>query len=142
MLRVPVEHEMGGCSSLIDAKNQGADIRPISSPQEVSIALEEPRKVIVFFAVGFETTMAPIAATLLNDLPNNFKVLLSGRLTWPAVAHVLESQPNTFDALIAWPLRQLWVVKNGSLQSTIIICLSVLLVFIQKFAVVAPNAAR
>ena len=102
MLRVPVEHEMGGCSSLIDAKNQGADIRPISSPQEaVSIALEEPRKVIVFFAVGFETTMAPIAATLLNDLPNNFKVLLSGRLTWPAVAHVLESQPNTFDALIA-----------------------------------------
>ena len=27
MLRVPVEHEMGGCSSLIDAKNQGADIR-------------------------------------------------------------------------------------------------------------------
>jgi len=102
MLRVPIECGVDGCNSLIEAKNRGADVRPISTVREaVSIALDEPRKTVVFFAVGFETTMAPIAATLLAELPNNFKVLLSGRLTWPAVAYVLESQKDTFDALIA-----------------------------------------
>lgn len=102
MLRVPVECRIDGCGSLIEAKNRGADVRPISSPQEaVSIALDAPNKAVVFFAVGFETTMAPIAATLLAGMPNNLKVLLSGRLTWPAVAHVLESQSDSFDALIA-----------------------------------------
>lgn len=102
MLRVPIDCAIDGCDSLIAAKNSGADVRPISSVQEaVSIAIGEPEKAVVFFAVGFETTMAPVAAALLADLPNNLKVLLSGRLTWPAVAHVLRSQKDTFDALIA-----------------------------------------
>jgi hydrogenase expression/formation protein HypD len=102
MLRVPINCGIDGCDSLIAAKNRGADVRPISSVQEaVSIAIGEPKKAVVFFAVGFETTMAPVAAALLADLPNNLKVLLSGRLTWPAVSHVLKDQQGTFDALIA-----------------------------------------
>ena len=56
---------------------------------------------MVFFAAGFETTTAPVAAMLAEGVPDNLLVLLSGRLTWPAVAMLLESETPGFDALIA-----------------------------------------
>jgi hydrogenase expression/formation protein HypD len=55
----------------------------------------------VFFAAGFETTTAPVAGMLAEGVPDNLSVLLSGRLTWPAVAMLLESGQPGFDALIA-----------------------------------------
>jgi len=55
----------------------------------------------VFFAAGFETTTAPVAAMLAEGVPENLLVLLSGRLTWPAVAMLLDSESAGFDALIA-----------------------------------------
>jgi hydrogenase expression/formation protein HypD len=55
----------------------------------------------VFFAAGFETTTAPVAAMLLEGVPENLFVLLSGRLTWPAVAMLLDSGTPGFDALVA-----------------------------------------
>jgi hydrogenase expression/formation protein HypD len=55
----------------------------------------------VFFAAGFETTTAPVAAMLVEGVPENLFVLLSGRLTWPAVAMLLESGEAGFDALVA-----------------------------------------
>ena len=45
--------------------------------------------------------MAPVAAMLAAGVPNNLKILLSGRLTWPAVAMLLESGEAHFDALVA-----------------------------------------
>jgi hydrogenase expression/formation protein HypD len=45
--------------------------------------------------------MAPVAAMLAAGIPDNLSVLLSGRLTWPAVALLLESEEAGFDALIA-----------------------------------------
>jgi hydrogenase expression/formation protein HypD len=72
---------------------------------------------VVFFAAGFETTTAPVAAMLAEmTLPSpasgggvggegkpfdNLSILLSGRLTWPAVAMLLDSASPGFDALVA-----------------------------------------
>jgi hydrogenase expression/formation protein HypD len=102
MLRVPVNVPKREPRSLEQAKAAGADIRPIASPTEaVRIAEEDPDRAVVFFAAGFETTTAPVAAMLAEGVPKNLLVLLSGRLTWPAVAMLLESEAPGFDALIA-----------------------------------------
>ncbi len=102
MLRVPVNVAKAEARTLEQAKAQGADIRPIASPTEaVSIARDNPDTEVVFFAAGFETTTAPVAAMLAEGVPDNLSILLSGRLTWPAVAMLLESGTPGFDALIA-----------------------------------------
>jgi hydrogenase expression/formation protein HypD len=102
MLRVPVNAPKAEPRSLEQAKAAGADVRPIASPREaVLIAQQNPGRQVVFFAAGFETTTAPVAAMLLEGVPENLFVLLSGRLTWPAVKMLLESETPGFDALVA-----------------------------------------
>lgn len=102
MLRVPVNVAKNEIRSLEQAKAAGADIRPISSPQEaVNIARCAAGKTVVFFAAGFETTFAPVAGMIAEGMPENLLLLSSGRLTWPAVAMLLESEQPGFDALIA-----------------------------------------
>ena len=102
MLRVPVNAPKREARSLEQAKAQGADIRPIASPLDaVRIAHAEPDRKVVFFAAGFETTTAPVAAMLAEGVPDNLSLLLSGRLTWPAVAMLLDTGEACFDALIA-----------------------------------------
>ncbi len=102
MLRVPVNAPKREPRSLEQAKAAGADIRPIASPIDaVRIARADPARTVVFFAAGFETTTAPVAAMLAEGAPGNLLVLLSGRLTWPAVAMLLDSGTPGFDALVA-----------------------------------------
>jgi len=102
MLRVPVNVSKNEVRTLEQAKSQGADIRPIASPLEVlQIAKRQPEKTIIFFVAGFETTTAPVAAMILQELPKNLLLLLSGRLTWPAVALLLGSSSPGFNCLIA-----------------------------------------
>lgn len=102
MLRVPVNVPKREPRSLEQARAAGGDIRPIASPGEaVRIAQQNPDRQVVFFAAGFETTTAPVAAMLAEGAPDNLLLLLSGRLTWPAVAMLLESETPGFDALIA-----------------------------------------
>jgi hydrogenase expression/formation protein HypD len=102
MLRVPVNAPKRDPRSLEQARAAGADIRPIASPSDaVRIARDNPSRSVVFFAAGFETTTAPVAAMLAEGAPGNLLVLLSGRLTWPAVALLLDSETPGFDALIA-----------------------------------------
>ncbi len=102
MLRVPVNVKRCEARTLEQARAQGADVRPVSSPQEAArIAREHPDKPVVFFAAGFETTTAPTAALLVEGVPDNLLIQLSGRLTWPAVAMLLESESPGFDALVA-----------------------------------------
>lgn len=102
MLRVPVNAPKREPRSLEQARAAGGDIRPVASPTEaVRIATENPSRRVVFFAAGFETTTAPVAAMLAEGAPENLLVLLSGRLTWPAVAMLLDSEKPGFDALIA-----------------------------------------
>jgi len=102
MLRVPVNVAKKSIHSLQQAKTAGADIRPIASPLEArQIALDNPHQQVVFFAAGFETTSAPTAGLISEGIPDNLLFLLSGRLTWPAIALLLESGTPGFDALIA-----------------------------------------
>jgi len=102
MLRVPVNAPKREPRTLEQARAAGADIRPIATPTEVvRIANENPDRRIIFFAAGFETTTAPVAAMLAEGVPENLLVLLSARLTWPAVAMLLDSGEPGFDALIA-----------------------------------------
>ncbi len=102
MLRVPVNVSKQEPRSLEQAKALGGDIRPLASPLEaLQMAKQNPKQTVVFFAAGFETTTAPVAALLAEGVPDNLLILLSGRLTWPAVAMLLDSGQAGFDALIA-----------------------------------------
>ena len=102
MLRVPANVPRREPRSLEAARAAGADVRPVASPREAArIAREAAPRPVVFFAAGFETTMAPVAAMLAEGAPRNLYLLLAGRLTWPAVAMLLESGRPGFDALVA-----------------------------------------
>lgn len=102
MLRVPVNVGKTEIRSLEQAKAAGADIRPIASPIEaLQLAQRRPTRTVVFFVTGFETTTAPVAALIAQGIPDNLLILLSGRLTWPAVAMLLETRQAAFEALIA-----------------------------------------
>ncbi len=102
LLRVPVNLPKGEPRTLMAARAEGADIRPVASPQEVlAIARDNPEKQHCFFMAGFETTTAPLAAMLAEGVPDNLSILLSARLTWPAVALLLNSDTPGFDALVA-----------------------------------------
>lgn len=102
MLRVPANGPKSSPRSLDEARAAGADVRPIAAPQEaVRIATERPEAQVIFFAAGFETTIAPVAGMIAEHVPDNLSLLLSGRLTWPAVAMLLDSETPGFDALIA-----------------------------------------
>jgi hydrogenase expression/formation protein HypD len=102
MLRVPVNVAKGEVRTLEQARGAGGDVRPIASPLEaVRIARELPDRPVVFFAAGFETTAAPVAAMLAEGVPDNLFVLLATRLTWPVVSMLLNSGEAGFDALIA-----------------------------------------
>jgi hydrogenase expression/formation protein HypD len=102
MLRVPVNVRKSEVRSLEQARAAGGDVVPIASPLEaIRIARENPGRRVVFFAAGFETTTAPVAAMLAEGVPENLSVLLAGRRTWPAVAMLLQSDTPGFDALVA-----------------------------------------
>ena len=102
MLRVPVNVPKGEVRSLEEAKAAGADVRAVASPRDaLKIALENPSRPVIFHAVGFETTLAPTAALIAEGLPRNLFILMSGRLTWPAVEMLLQSPDAGLDALIA-----------------------------------------
>src|SRR6202453_1757573 len=62
MMRVP-----GSAGNLLKAKAEGADVRIVYSPLDaLRIAIENPKREVVFFAVGFETTAPSTAITLLQ----------------------------------------------------------------------------
>jgi hydrogenase expression/formation protein HypD len=61
MIKIPGSHE-----SLQDARSKGADIRFVYSPLDcLKMAKENPAKIIIFFAIGFETT-TPMTGALLD----------------------------------------------------------------------------
>jgi len=101
MLRVPVNLPRKEIRSLEQARAAGADIRPIASPMEALHIAKQSSKPVVFFVAGFETTIVPVASLLVEGIPDNLLILLSGRLTWPAVALLLNSGEPCFDALVA-----------------------------------------
>ncbi len=90
-LRVPASKGL----SLMKAKAQGADVRMVySSADAVKLAVDNPGKQVVFFAIGFETTTPPTAVAILEAQRlglTNFSVFCNHVLTPAAIAHILES---------------------------------------------------
>ena len=77
-------------------KALGGDIRMVYSPLDVvQLAVENPKKKVVFFAVGFETT-APAVALAIRQAHQrklkNFSVLISHVLVPPAMEVLLGSR--------------------------------------------------
>lgn len=97
MLRVP-----GTELTLEEARAQGGDVRVVlSATDAVRIAQENPRREVVFFAVGFETTAPATAAVLLEEPPENFSVLCAHKLIPPAMAALMVDEGNPVDGFLA-----------------------------------------
>ena len=61
-MRVP-----GSRKSLLQAKADGADVRMVYSPMDaLALARANPDREVVFFGLGFETTMPSTALTILQ----------------------------------------------------------------------------
>lgn len=100
MLKVP-----GSNGSLQDARAKGADVRFLYSPsQALQIALENPSKKVVFFAIGFETT-TPMSAALLSRTIEakcqNLFFHINHILVPPPLEAILDSKDCAINALIA-----------------------------------------
>lgn len=100
MLRVP-----GTKISLLEAKARGADVRMVYSPLEaVKLAVENPGKEVVFFAVGFETTAPANALSVIQAAKHNIKnysILASHVLVPPAMEAILSDPETTVNAFLA-----------------------------------------
>jgi hydrogenase expression/formation protein HypD len=71
--------------SLLDARAQGGDVRAVYSVFESrKIAEANPDKEVVFFSVGFETTVVAVAAMLKRGVPDNLSVIEANYYTPPA----------------------------------------------------------
>jgi hydrogenase expression/formation protein HypD len=100
MLRVP-----GSSGDLFGVKAAGGDVRIVYSPTDaVQIALQNPEKQVVFFAVGFETTAPANAMSVFQARQQglkNYSVLVSHVLVPPALQAILESVDNRVQAFLA-----------------------------------------
>jgi hydrogenase expression/formation protein HypD len=99
MLRVPGAH-----GTLLDAKAEGADVRMVYSPLDaLRIARENPDRVVVFFAIGFETTAPSTALTLRRAKAEgiaNFLCLCNHVTIVPPLRALLESPDLQLDGFI------------------------------------------
>ena len=99
MLRVP-----GSRGDLLGLKSQGCDVRVVYSPLDaVAIAAANPRRQVVFFAIGFETTAPSTALTLkrakAEGVPN-FLVMSNHVTIVPPLRALLDSPDLRLDGFI------------------------------------------
>ncbi len=99
MMKVP-----GSTSSLQREKAEGRDIRIVYSSLEVlKIAKENPKKRVVFFAIGFETTSPTIAVSIIKAKQeglDNIFFLNSQKRIPPAISSLLQSGRVKIDGFI------------------------------------------
>lgn len=99
MMRVP-----GTEGSLLWAQAQGADVRFVYSPLDaLKIAVDNPDKEVVFFAVGFETTSPSTAVTIWRAEAmgiENFSIFSNHVLIEPPLRTILDSEEITLDGFI------------------------------------------
>jgi hydrogenase expression/formation protein HypD len=90
MLRVP-----GSSSTLLEAKARGADVQMVYSPLDaLELARRNPKREVVFFAVGFETTAPSTAITLRRANQEgiaNFSVFCNHVTIVPPLLAILDS---------------------------------------------------
>lgn len=91
-MRVP-----GTRQSLLEAKAAGCDVRMVYSPLDaLALARQHPEREVVFFALGFETTMPSTALTLLQaqrEGLQNFS-LFCNHITTPATLRAILTDPD------------------------------------------------
>lgn len=99
MMRVP-----GSKGSLLDAKARGADVRFVYSPLDaLKLAVDNPDRHVVFFAVGFETTAPSTAVTLARAKAldvRNFSVFANHVTIVPPIKAILDSPDLRLDGFL------------------------------------------
>jgi len=98
-MRVP-----GSKRSLLRAKANGADVRTVYSPLDaLSLAVANPDREVVFFAIGFETTMPSTAITVLQAEKlqvRNFSLFCNHITIIPTVKAILDSPDLQLDGFL------------------------------------------
>ena len=98
-MRVP-----GSRKSLMQAKADGADVRMVYSPLDaLGIARKNPAREVVFFGLGFETTMPSTALTILQaegEQVANFSVFCNHITIVPKIKAILDSPDLKLDGFL------------------------------------------
>ena len=98
--RVPGRH-----GSMLDARRRGSDIRIVYSPLDsLKIAQDNPDKQVVFFGLGFETTMPSTAMTAATSEVRglkNFSLFCQHITIVPTLRCLLEQEDVRIDGFIA-----------------------------------------
>jgi hydrogenase expression/formation protein HypD len=98
-MRVP-----GSRKSLMQAKADGADVRMVYSPLDaLELARRHPNNEIVFFGLGFETTMPSTALTVLQaeaEGIKNFSLFCNHITIIPTIKAILDSPDLRLDGFL------------------------------------------
>ena len=98
-MRVP-----GSRKSLLQAKADGADVRMVYSPMDaLELARKNPGREVVFFGLGFETTMPSTALTILQaetEGTRNFSVFCNHITIVPTIKAILDSPGLQLDGFL------------------------------------------
>lgn len=98
-IRVP-----GSRKSLLTARAEGADIRTVYSPLDaLALACRNPDREVVFFGLGFETTMPSTALTIrraAREGVGNFSIFCNHITIIPTLRALLETQDLGIDGFI------------------------------------------
>lgn len=99
-MRVP-----GSRKSLLQARAEGADIRMVYSPLDaLQLAKQHPDRQVIFFALGFETTMPSTALTVVQaerEGIDNFSLFCNHITTVPTIKAILDSPDMRIDGFLA-----------------------------------------
>ncbi len=100
LLRVP-----GSRGSLMDERARGSQVNVVYSPSEsLEICKKTPEKEVVFIAIGFETTVPTVAATILEARAKgikNFSILCLHKTMPEALRTLLEDEELGVNGLLA-----------------------------------------
>jgi len=98
-MRVP-----GSKKSLLQAKADGADVRMVYSPMDaLKLATDNPDREIIFFGLGFETTMPSTALTILRaeaEGIENFSLFCNHITIIPTIKAILDSPDLQLDGFL------------------------------------------
>jgi hydrogenase expression/formation protein HypD len=98
-VRVP-----GSKKSLLKAKADGSDVRIVYSPLDaLEIARQNPAREVIFFGLGFETTMPSTAMTVLQakaERIGNFSLFCNHITIIPTIKAILDSPDLHLDGFL------------------------------------------
>lgn len=98
-MRVP-----GSKKSLMRAKAEGADVRMVYSPLDaLELARRHPDREVIFFSLGFETTMPSTALTVLTakaEGVQNFSLFCNHITIIPTIKAILDSPDLHLDGFL------------------------------------------